>query len=272
MLSIVTASYEQGEFLERCIRSVAEQDIGAEVEHLIVDGGSTDETRDVIRRNEEHIDWWCIEPDGGPAEALNKGIRKSTGEVVGCLNADDFYLDNALSRVARIFRRRPAVDVVYGHGLLVDQEGRELCRLYSSRWNLKEALYSGCPVVQQATFYRRRAFEEAGGFNGENDTCWDGELLVDMALAGAAFHRVDKALGAFRMHAGSISGSGRLQEEYREDRDRIRSKIVGDEMGFVVSLKKTAFRAFGLLRDPGVHLRRITERVRRRWRNRGHGH
>lgn len=267
MISIVTASYQQGGFLERCIRSVAEQCVDAEVEHLIVDGGSDDETLEVIRRHEEQIDWWCSEPDDGPAAALNKGIRRASGGIVGCLNADDFFLPGALAAVRRAFARQPEADVVYGHGLLVDEKGRTICRIYSDRWHLERALYGRCPIVQQGTFYRIEAFEQAGGFNESNRTCWDGELLVDMAVAGAGLRRVDQVLGAFRIHGGSITGSG-LGEVHRKDRERIRRAIVGEQAPLSVGFKRRWLGLQRLLDEPGLAARRAWARFRRWWHGR----
>lgn len=262
MISIVTASHEQGEFLQRCITSVAAQSVEAEVEHVLVDGGSDDATLEMIRRNEDNLDWWCSEPDDGPAAALNKGIARTSGELIGCLNADDFYYPGTLATVHRVFRARPEIDVLSGHGTRVDEEGRPICRLYSDRWDLRQAVYGRCPVVQQATFFRRSVFERVGGFNEENHTCWDGELLVDMALEGARFHRIDADLGAFRMHEASISGSGDPGEAYRRDRKRIREKVTGKQQ-WGVGLKRRWHGLRRIARDPVVMLRRARERIRR---------
>jgi hypothetical protein len=99
--------------------------------------------------------------------------------------------------------------------------------VYSDRWSLRRYAYGAAVVPQQATFFRRAALLRAGGFNEENRTCWDGELLVDMARAGGRFHRLGAFLGAFRLHPESISGSERFHAQYVEDTRRIFRKIQG---------------------------------------------
>ncbi|PYQ16773.1 MAG: hypothetical protein DMF80_03360 [Acidobacteria bacterium] len=227
-VSIVTACLNQGAFLERALRSVLDQDY-PRIEYVIVDGGSTDETLGVIRRHESRLHRWSSGPDGGPAAALNQGFARTSGEICGYVNADDFLLPGAVARVMEVFAGDPAVDVVYGDGILVDATERVIRPIFSDPWSLRRFAFGACLVFQQATFFRRSAFERAGGFREENRTCWDGELLAEMALSGARFRHLPEALGAFRLHPGSISGSGRLEKIYPGDVRRIFRKIVGRE-------------------------------------------
>ena len=118
---------------------------------------------------------------------------------------------------------------MFGDGLRVDLDGRVTRKMFSYPWGLRSYLYGGCPIVQQSTFFKKSAFDSTAGFNIENTTCWDGELLVDMALAGARFKDVRHTLGAFRVYANSISGSGRLEEQYLKDKLRIKQKVLGGE-------------------------------------------
>jgi hypothetical protein len=143
------------------------------------------------------------------------------------INADDILLPGALSYVADFFARQPNTDVFYGNGYQLDRTGRQVRKLFSTRWSLKAYAYGAANMVQQATFFRREAFVKAGGFNAENYTCWDGELLVDMALTGARFLRTNSFLGGFRIYEESITGSDRLNAKYALDRKRIREKILG---------------------------------------------
>lgn len=118
-ISIVTISYNQGRFLERAIRSVLGQDHD-DVEHIIVDPGSTDGSRDIIEKYREDLAAVIFESDEGPADGLRKGFATATGDVFGQLNADDCYLPGALRRVAREFEASPDIGVVYGHGIIAD--------------------------------------------------------------------------------------------------------------------------------------------------------
>jgi glycosyltransferase involved in cell wall biosynthesis len=222
---IVTVSMNQGLYLEQAIRSVLDQE-GVSLEYVVADGGSTDGSVAVIRRYESRLTKWYSHPDGGPAAALNKAFEASGGELLGYVNADDFLLPGALAKVAAAFAAHPEADVVYGDGILVDATGTLRRRLYSDRWSLKRYAHGACMITQPATFFRRQAFARAGGFNPANRTCWDGELLIDLASQGARFRQLYEPLAAFRRHADSISGSGRLQREYDRECERLFQKIM----------------------------------------------
>lgn len=271
-ISIVTASFNQAQFLGDCIESVGEAKVRNDVEYIVADGGSTDGSVKVIRQYEHVVDAWWSESDEGPPSALNKGFRQSSGDIYGYINADDYYFARACEKVYRIFRENPGVDVVYGHGVMVDEHKRHICEVYSDVWSIERALYGRCSVVQQGTFFRAEAFRRAGGFNEKNVTCWDGELLADMALNGAQFYRIEEMLGAFRIHEDSISGSGRLEDEYREDRKRIRRNVVGKESSLATKIKARWFGLIRAVKEPGLLVRRIAQRVRRKlywWRHGG---
>lgn len=224
-VSIVTVSLNQGAYVEQAIRSVLDQgDVSRE--YVVADGGSTDDSVSIIRRHEGRLTKWHSRPDGGPSQALNEAFSATSGEVLGYVNADDYLLPGALSRVVTAFAGNPSADVVYGDAILVDGSGTFKRKLYSDEWSLKRYAYGACTIIQPATFFKRSAFDSAGGFNPANRTCWDGELLVDMAGQGCHFHHIHDQLAAFRLHAGSISGSGRLRLEYERDCERLFRKIM----------------------------------------------
>jgi glycosyltransferase involved in cell wall biosynthesis len=204
-VSIVTISFNQARFLERAIRSVLEQDHD-NIEYIVVDAGSTDGSREIIERYRDQIAKVIFEPDEGPADGLNKGFAAATGEVFGCINADDAYLPGAIGRAVTAFRLRPAAEVVCGHGYIVNGEGLVLRRFYSDRFSAWRYVHGGTTVMQQSTFFRCRAYLNAGGFNPENRIWWDGELLLDMCLAGSRFTVVDEFWSIFTIHETSISG------------------------------------------------------------------
>jgi glycosyltransferase involved in cell wall biosynthesis len=224
-ISIVTPSYNQGAFIEKTIRSVLLQGY-PDLEYIIIDGSSTDASVEIIKKYQAHVDFWSSEPDGGPANALNRGFSRSRGEICGYLNSDDFILPGALTRASKAFSDHTGIDVIYGNGYIVDANDNRTRTIYSDNWSLTRYAFGAASVMQQATFFRRSAFDKAKGFNIENHTCWDGELLVDLAIAGARFHRIDDFLGAFRIHNNSISGSGRLEAAYLRDCRRLFNKIM----------------------------------------------
>lgn len=257
-ISIVTVSFNQAAFLATCIESVLSQDY-ANLEYIIVDPGSTDGSRAIIERYHDRIDKVIFAPDNGPADGLNKGFRLATGDVFYYLNADDILLHNALSQISKCFEAMPESDVIYANGYRLDRTGNIVNKLFSTRWGLNAYAYGAVSIVQQATFFRREAFLRTEGFNPDNRTCWDGELLVDMSLAGARFTRVNLFLGGFRIYDESISGSGRLNYIYEQDCRRIREKIVGTANNTHIC-QKAIYRLAKYLTDPLLFYSRFLSR------------
>lgn len=225
-LSTVTICYNQAEFLEQAIRSVIEQDY-ADIEYIVVDAGSTDGSRDIIERYRDRITTVIFESDRGPADGLNKGFAQATGEILGYINADDAYLPGALSRAAAAFRARPDVEVICGHGYIVDRDGNPTKRFRSDPFDTRRYALGGVTIMQQSTFFRRTAFAAANGFNIDNKTSWDGELMLNMGLARMRFAVVHEYWSIFRIYADSISGSQRMADESRRNWDRYFEKYFG---------------------------------------------
>jgi glycosyltransferase involved in cell wall biosynthesis len=225
-VSIVTISYNQAQFLERCLCSVIQQ-ANIELEYIVVDPGSDDGSRDIISRYSDRITHVVLDQDRGPADGLNRGFALATGDVLGFLNSDDELLPNALSIVCDFFSRHKEKDIVSGCGIFVDELGNYLRPIIPSRWTSWLFSYGAVTIFQQGTFFRKCAFSRTAGFNIENTTCWDGELFMDMLLSGARHATIKDPLALFRLHQGSITGSGRLVKKYQEDRKRLFEHAVG---------------------------------------------
>src|SRR5436309_12166231 len=230
-ITIVTPSYNQGRYLEQTILSVLNQNY-PNLEYIVMDGGSTDQSVDVIKRYQTYISFWCSEPDGGTAAALNRGFARAQGVILGYLNSDDFLLPNSLCRIAEEFAFQTDVDVFYGNGYFAYADGSLKKPIYSDPWELTRYAYGAVVVMQQATFFKRCSFARTKGFNEENRTSWDGEMLIDLDIAECCFYRTDDFLAVFRIHENSISGSGRLQKAYLKVRQRLFRKIMGREPSF----------------------------------------
>ncbi len=230
-VTIVTISYNQGRYLEEAIKSVVSQKEEG-VEYIIVDPGSTDNSRTIIERYRAAIDRVLLEPDRGPADGLQKGFALATGEVGYFLNADDFLLPRGLEAIRELWERAdPRTGIVAGAGWMVDESGRRLRRLCSRRMdNVAEFMEYG-RLFQQGMSFRMEAFKSVGGFNVTNRTCWDYELVVDMLAAGWGAVVTKVNIGAFRLHGESLTGSrnGAVARRYREDRRRIAGKMEGIE-------------------------------------------
>ena len=242
-VSIVTISFNQSAFLEECLRSVLSQQAG-DVEYIVVDPGSTDGSRDILANFRDRIDKLVLDSDQGPADGLNKGFAVATGDLFGYINADDRMAPGAAGHVRRFFDSNPDIDVLCGAIRIINREGRASARgRTSDRFDLARYAAGICTIGQQATFFRRRAFERAGGFNPANRINWDGELLVDMALTGSRFASIRKVLGDFRIYAESITGSNRHRELALREHERIAGKMRSHGIALYSPLRRNLQRA-----------------------------
>lgn len=228
-ISIVTPSFNQGQFLRDNILSVVNQGY-PDSEHLVIDGGSTDSTVDVLRSFEDRIDYWVSEPDRGQSHALNKGLEVATGEIIGWQNSDDFYLPGAFREAGSIFRDYPAVDVLYGDYLYVDEEGHvKGSKKYAPLFSIGEYIYVGANISNQSVFFRKSVLERAGGFEENLHLAMDFDLFLRLA-AFARFRHVRAYLGGYRIH-GTQKGQQLLTDtdrEYMDIRERLGLRVTRD--------------------------------------------
>jgi len=223
-ISIVTISFNQAAYLPACIESVLAQ--GYEnLDYIVVDPGSTDGSRNIIDSYGDRLQR-VYQRDRGPADGLNNGFRRANGDVYFFLNADDVLLPGALAYAASVLETHPDIDVLCGSGFKVDGDGKILREVRSSIFSPLRLVYGAVTLFQQGVFIRAQAFHAVNGFNIENHTCWDGELMLDMALQGARFRTSRRHVGLFRIYATSITGSGRLIEATRRDGARMFRKAL----------------------------------------------
>jgi len=225
-VSIVTISFNQADFLERAIKSVVEQDHD-DIEYIVVDPGSTDGSRDIIEKYKDKITTAILDPDDGPADGLNKGFAAATGDILAYINADDALLPGALKSVVKYFENNPSTDVVTGHGFIIDGDGKVIRRFFSAPFNLWRFAYGHSVVIQQSTFFKKSAYDKVGGFNLENNTSWDAELLLEMAMNGARVRMASGFWSFFTVHPASITGSQRHAEESKVNHRRYFMRIMG---------------------------------------------
>jgi glycosyltransferase involved in cell wall biosynthesis len=197
-----------GRFIEDAILSVVKQGY-PNFEHIIVDACSRDNTLAVLR-SYPHLRW-VSEPDGGQSDALNKGFRMSTGELVGWLNADEYYLPGAFHAVGRSAMDNPGAEILYGDSIFVDEEGRLQRAKKGHEFNFTELLYYGCFIPTDATFLRRHFIEEGFFIDTNYRVVMDFEYFVRCAASGKHFKYIDRLLGSFRWCGSNLS----LQSEKR---------------------------------------------------------
>ncbi len=200
LISIVTPSYNQAQYLEQTMRSVLEQDY-PRIEYLVVDGASTDGSVDIIRKYADRLAWWVSEKDAGQGEAINKGLARATGEIVAWLNSDDYYLPGALAAAVQVFAQNPDVVLIYGDMLAVDEQGRRTNTLTYKQLTLQDLLCFQI-IGQPAVFFRRAVLEKSGGLDTSFHYLLDHQLWIRMAQHGRILH-VPQTWAAARYHAAA---------------------------------------------------------------------
>lgn len=233
------------------------------LEYIVVDPGSTDGSRELIERYRDRLATVILEPDRGAPDGLNKGFQHATGDIFGFLNSDDVLLPGALRAVSQAFEDQSRCDVVMGNGFLVDSGGNRIRHVRAAGFTANRYFYGGTTWLQQSTFFRRKTFESVGGFNAANRSCWDGELLLNMALAGAEVAYLNRDLSLFRVHPQSITGSKRHKEMMRADADRMFSLARGRRWTVADTAASWLFRVERLLTHPGALESAIRARLHR---------
>ena len=199
LVSILTPSFNQARWLPDNLRSVAGQS-DPNIEHVVMDGGSTDASVDILERAGERV-VWRSGPDSGQSDAINKAFRASSGDIIGWLNSDDAYFTrDVVARVVAIFDNQPEVGLVYGHAARVDADGRVLYVLWvpSAVTRLLARGYN--PVRQPAVFVRRSALGREVLVDPDFDYMMDRELWLHLSRR-TRFHRLDRILAVDRHHA-----------------------------------------------------------------------
>lgn len=255
-VSIVTISYNQAQFLEQAILSVLEQD-HPDIEYIVVDPGSTDGSRDIIERYRHRISRILFEPDKGAADGLNKGFAQASGKIFFFLNSDDLLLPGAVSRAVAHFAAQPQTDILMGHTIIIDAQGRMVRRAYTDKFDARLFAYSGGIICQQGVFFRAGLFAAAGGFNPDNSIAWDAELFHDLLLKARHPLYVEDFLGAFRVYGESITGSNRMQEKYRAYERARFARIMGRPWRSTDWLFWLLYRLRKHLRNPRALLERL---------------
>ncbi|MBK8497420.1 MAG: glycosyltransferase [Flavobacteriales bacterium] len=202
-ISLITPSFQQAAYLEECLASVRDQSFPV-LEHIVVDGGSTDGSKAIIERNAEGLAWWCSAPDEGQSHAINKGLEHATGDVFGWINSDDALLPGALERVAQAFDEDAQLTVLTGVRML-REEGKPDRAMALDDSGKAESLYIEPMINQQATFYRMSAVRDVGGLEEKLHCVMDLELWWQVLFrSGSAGVRiVPWPLAVFRSHPAS---------------------------------------------------------------------
>ena len=228
-ISVITPSYNQGKFIEETILSVINQNY-SKIEYIIVDGGSTDNTIEIIKKYEQHLFYWISEKDNGQSGAINKGFKKATGELICWLNSDDILIEGALNKVVNLFKNNEKLDMVNGNLLLIDEKSNILSGhfiLKQKIWYAKNGVYY---VTQPSMFWKRKIFDSIGLLREDFHATMDREFLIRVFKSNFKIGHTEKMLAGFRMHNTSKSSAGWANIDYLKDLNQLQI-LYGNEYG-----------------------------------------
>jgi len=221
-ISIITPSFNHGEFIEDTITSVLSQEY-PNLEYIIIDGGSTDQTLKIIEKYQDKIDFWVSERDRGQSHAINKGFYRATGEIINWLNSDDMLVPNALFEIAKAFQKSPDILMLsaLGWSLLPNGEKTLFDKLLNKNDDLK--LISSFPYFQPSCFFKRKVLDEIGFIDESFEITMDRDLYVRIALKGG-IKKLNFPIAIFRVHEDQKTF--RFSEVWHQNRLKIFSRLV----------------------------------------------
>ncbi len=220
-ISIITPSYNQGKYLEQTILSILNQDY-EDLEYIIIDGGSSDNSVEIIKRYANRLAYWISEKDSGQTEAINKGFKKATGKVVGWINSDDILMPDALKKIRVAFERRTSPDVIFGWTLRISEDNKILFNHFLPKpylWLAKKGVFY---FGQQSWFWKREMFDYLGFLDESCHACMDIEFIMRQFIAKAKMEQVPHILAGFRQH--ELTKTSQNGDIWTVDRARLKKK------------------------------------------------
>jgi glycosyltransferase involved in cell wall biosynthesis len=263
-ISIVTPSYNQAQFLERTILSVLNQNYPS-LEYIIVDGGSTDGSVEIIKKYEKYLACWVSEKDNGQADAINKGFHKSTGMILAYLNSDDTYNPGALLRVAFTFDKNPKVDLVFSNLTFVDTSDNPIGECRFTEFDFATLVYEGGNLLQPATFWTKAIYDAVDGFNPKYQFCMDFDFFCRVGEKGN-LKRIKGNLANFRVHkdnkSSTIAYIGRVEHEEIASRYKINNHSIFTRCRHTLCQIRRFFRYIAQ-GDAGYAVRGLAKRMQK---------
>ena len=199
LVSIVTPSFNQAKYLDATILSVLEQDY-AHIEYIVVDGGSSDGSVDIIRKYQDQISWWVSEPDQGQTDAINKGFAQAKGEILAYLNSDDTYQPGAISEVVEYFQANSEIGLVYGDANFIDADGKVIGKFNAQQTSYQRLRRGGVYVPQQAAFWRADLWKQVGPLDPTFYFAMDYDLWVRLSKVSEIRYLPGHTWANFRLH------------------------------------------------------------------------
>jgi glycosyltransferase involved in cell wall biosynthesis len=203
LVSIITPSYNQADFLEETMRSVLDQDY-PHIEYIIVDGVSTDGSQEIIKKYADQLAWWVSEPDQGQTDAINKGFNRASGEILAWINSDDTYLPGAVSKAVELLRNYPEVGLVYGDANLIDESGKVIGDFPARQTDYKRLRRGYVHIPQQTAFFRANLWQQVGPLDPSFYFAMDYDLWVRLAKR-MPIKYFPELMANFRLHSSGKS-------------------------------------------------------------------
>ncbi|MEO1296699.1 MAG: glycosyltransferase family 2 protein [Cyanobacteria bacterium J06636_16] len=237
-ISLVTPSFNQARFLEETLSSVFSQNY-PNLEYIVMDGGSTDGSVDILKRYENKLTYWVSEPDDGQTDALIRGFAKATGEILGWLCSDDILEPNSLHEVSKFFLENPHANVVYGDSLWIDPEGNLIKSRKEHAFSRAVLLYEHNFIPQPSTFWKSHLYEKTGGLNPDFNVAMDADLWLRFSEV-TPIHHVQKCWSRMRIYPEQKTY--RLLEQREVEKQILRERYFGQEPDWLVRSKRTLAR------------------------------
>jgi len=260
-ISVITPSYNQGAFIERTIKSVISQSYD-NVEYIIIDGGSTDNTLDIIKKYSSQINFWVSEKDNGQYDAIKKGFSLAKGEILCWLNSDDIFLQDSLKNVSLSFQKNKNVDVVYGNLYYIDKNDEVIRDMRNTPIIKIGYLYkAGFGLSQPEVFWKRDLYEKVGGINENGQFAMDYDLFFRFIKYGANFMFISEHLSALRFYEQTKTHN--IPHIGRAENIEIRKKLfLGNNQKFRALLKSLVWtiKVFHFLKQS--ELRYLWQQIR----------
>ncbi len=225
-ISIIMPSFNQSRFIEESIQSILAQDYPC-LEFMVMDGGSSDGSREIIQRYSDRLAYWHSRPDKGQTDALIQGFERATGDLLGWVNSDDVLFPGALQAIAKAFYSHPECGLYGGNFVILDKDSRIIrCKRYPAQAAVfaRHGLFAFC---QPGSFFKRQDYQAVGGLEVDLESVMDADLYFRMILNGTRYAHINKYVAGFRFHGMSktVAESGKHDQENKLIQRRLWPKM-----------------------------------------------
>jgi len=221
LISVITVTFNRIKYLEKTILSVQNQDYPC-LEHIIIDGGSTDGTVDLLKSYDGQYNMrWSSEKDEGISDGLNKGFKMAKGSIFCWLDSDDVYLQGTIKKIVDVFQKRPEIDLVFGDILIINSDDEKINNIKFTDFSFENWIYEGGCINPSAAFWRKELHKKIGGLDKKYMWSPDIYFFTEAGACGAKFYHINRPLAAYRYHSDQILGN---QNCLREKKDIFKIK------------------------------------------------